>query len=88
MLEFLIERMNPSLLSRFTKFVVTRGSNQINHCWSNDFEMSHSCIEKIFNELRNSNVTAIHVTISYHEKFRETVSNFEMRFTTDPLPCC
>ena len=53
MLEFLIERMNPSLLSRFTKFVVTRGSNQINHCWSNDFEMSHSCIEKIFNELLN-----------------------------------
>ena len=32
--------------------------------------------EKIF-ELRNSNVTAIHVTISYHEQFRETVSNFE-----------
>ena len=33
--------------------------------------------EKIFRELRNSNVTAIHVTISYHEQFRETVSNFE-----------
>ena len=33
--------------------------------------------EKIFSELRDSNVTAIHVTISYHEQFRETVSNFE-----------
>ena len=33
--------------------------------------------EKIFRELRNSDVTAIHVTISYHEQFRETVSNFE-----------
>ena len=33
--------------------------------------------EKIFRELRNSNVTAIHVTVSYHEQFRETVSNFE-----------
>ncbi len=33
--------------------------------------------EKIFHELRDSNVTAIHVTISYHEQFRDTVSNFE-----------
>ena len=33
--------------------------------------------EKIFSELRDSDVTAIHVTISYHEQFRETVSNFE-----------
>ena len=33
--------------------------------------------EKIFRELRDSNVTAIHVTISYHEQFRDTVSNFE-----------
>ena len=33
--------------------------------------------EKIFRELRDSNVSAIHVTISYHELFRDTVSNFE-----------
>ena len=33
--------------------------------------------EKIFRELRDSNVSAIHVTISYHEQFRDTVSNFE-----------
>ena len=33
--------------------------------------------EKIFRELKDSNVTAIHVTISYHEQFRDTVSNFE-----------
>ena len=33
--------------------------------------------EKIFRELRDSDVTAIHVTISYHEQFRDTVSNFE-----------
>ena len=32
--------------------------------------------EKIFSELRDSNVTAIHVTIYYNEQFRETVSNF------------
>lgn len=33
--------------------------------------------EKIFREWRASNITAVHVTISYHEQFRETVSNFE-----------
>ena len=33
--------------------------------------------EKIFRELKDSNVTAVHVTISYHEQFRDTVSNFE-----------
>ncbi len=33
--------------------------------------------EKIFREWRSSNVDAVHVTISYHEQFRETVSNFE-----------
>ena len=33
--------------------------------------------EKIFKQWRDSNLTAVHVTISYHEQFRETVSNFE-----------
>ncbi len=33
--------------------------------------------EKIFRQLREGNVDAIHVTISYHENFRETVLNFE-----------
>jgi len=33
--------------------------------------------EKIFRELREGDVDAIHVTISYHENFRETVLNFE-----------
>ena len=33
--------------------------------------------EKIFQELREGGVDAIHVTISYHENFRETVLNFE-----------
>ena len=33
--------------------------------------------EKIFRQLREGNVDAIHVTISYHESFRETVLNFE-----------
>ena len=33
--------------------------------------------EKIFNQWRDSNLSAVHVTISYHEQFRETVSNFE-----------
>jgi microsomal dipeptidase-like Zn-dependent dipeptidase len=33
--------------------------------------------EKIFKQWRASNLTAVHVTISYHEQFRETVSNFE-----------
>ena len=33
--------------------------------------------EKIFKQWRKSNLTAVHVTISYHEQFRETVSNFE-----------
>lgn len=31
--------------------------------------------EKIFRELKAAGVTAIHVTICYHENFRETVSN-------------
>ena len=29
------------------------------------------------NDCRKTNLTAVHVTISYHEQFRETVSNFE-----------
>ena len=33
--------------------------------------------EKIFKQWRDSNLSAVHVTISYHEQFRETVSNFE-----------
>ncbi len=33
--------------------------------------------EKIFRQLREGNVDAIQVTISYHEMFRETVLNFE-----------
>ncbi len=33
--------------------------------------------EKIFKQLRQGNVDAIHVTIAYHENFRETVLNFE-----------
>ena len=33
--------------------------------------------EKIFRQLRKGGVDAIHVTISYHENFRETVLNFE-----------
>ena len=33
--------------------------------------------EKIFQQWRTSNLTAVHVTISYHEQFRDTVSNFE-----------
>jgi len=33
--------------------------------------------EKIFRQLREGQVDAIHVTISYHENFRETVLNFE-----------
>ena len=33
--------------------------------------------EKIFKQWRESNLTAVHVTISYHEQFRETVSNFQ-----------
>ncbi|MEL6465548.1 MAG: membrane dipeptidase [Pseudomonadota bacterium] len=33
--------------------------------------------EKIFRQMRQGNVDAVHVTISYHENFRETVQNFE-----------
>ncbi|WP_120500112.1 membrane dipeptidase [Roseovarius sp. EL26] len=33
--------------------------------------------EKVFRQLREGDVDAIHVTISYHENFRETVLNFE-----------
>lgn len=33
--------------------------------------------EKIFRQLRAGRVDAIHVTIAYHESFRETVLNFE-----------
>lgn len=33
--------------------------------------------EKIFRQLRTGGVDAIHVTIAYHENFRETVLNFE-----------
>ena len=33
--------------------------------------------EKIFNQMIEGNLDAVHVTISYHETFRETVLNFE-----------
>ncbi|NNF91858.1 MAG: membrane dipeptidase [Boseongicola sp.] len=33
--------------------------------------------EKIFRQMREGGVDAVHVTISYHEMFRETVLNFE-----------
>ena len=33
--------------------------------------------EKIFKQMREGKVNAVHVTISYHETFRETVLNFE-----------
>ena len=33
--------------------------------------------EKIFRQLRQGGVDAVHVTIAYHETFRETVLNFE-----------
>ncbi len=33
--------------------------------------------EKIFQQMRAGGVDAIHVTIAYHENFRETVQNFE-----------
>ncbi len=33
--------------------------------------------KKIFEDWRLANLTAVHVTISYHEQFRETVLNFE-----------
>ena len=33
--------------------------------------------EKIFRQMREGNVDAVHVTICYHENFRETVANIE-----------
>ena len=33
--------------------------------------------EKIFREMRAGGLNAVHVTIAYHEGFRETVLNFE-----------
>ena len=33
--------------------------------------------EKIFKQWRQSKLTAVHVTIAYHEQFRETILNFE-----------
>jgi len=33
--------------------------------------------EKIFRQMREGGVDAVHVTIAYHENFRETVLNFE-----------
>ena len=33
--------------------------------------------EKIFRQMREGGVDAVHVTIAYHEMFRETVTNIE-----------
>ena len=33
--------------------------------------------EKIFRQMREGNVDAVHVTITYHENFRETVLQIE-----------
>ena len=32
--------------------------------------------EKIFKQWRQSKLTAVHVTIAYHEQFRETILKF------------
>merc|ERR1712146_138880 len=50
-LELLIERANPSLLSRFTNYVVSKGTNSTNHCWSSDIEVSRSYVEQILHEI-------------------------------------
>ena len=34
--------------------------------------------EKVFRQMQEGGVTAVHVTIAYHENFRETVANVEM----------
>ena len=47
--------------------------------------------EKIFRELRAGGVTAIHVTICYHENFRETIANITpgiAGFRTIPISSC
>ncbi|MGB0690363.1 MAG: membrane dipeptidase, partial [Candidatus Puniceispirillum sp.] len=33
--------------------------------------------EKIFRQMREGNVDAVHVTIAYHENFREMVANIK-----------
>jgi membrane dipeptidase len=33
--------------------------------------------EKIFEQMREGGLDAVHVTIAYHENFRETVANME-----------
>jgi membrane dipeptidase len=33
--------------------------------------------EKVFRQMREGGVDAVHVTIAYHEMFRETVANIE-----------
>lgn len=43
--------------------------------------------EKVFRQMRQGNVAAVHVTIAYHEDFRETVANiaaWNRRFETWP----
>ncbi len=47
--------------------------------------------EKIFREMRDGGVAAVHVTICYHENFRETVANIEAwnrRFEAHPDLIC
>ena len=36
--------------------------------------------EKIFLQMREGGVDAIHVTIAYHEMFRDMVANLDIRF--------
>lgn len=48
-----------------------------------DLQLTIDCLqyanwsEKIFRQMREGRVTAVHVTICYHENFRETVANIE-----------
>ena len=41
--------------------------------------------EKIFRQMREGGVDAVHVTIAYHEMFRETVTNICLLYTS-PSP--
>ena len=53
------------------------GSGPIEAAYRIDALQYANWSEKIFEQMRAGGVDAVHVTIAYHENFRETVANME-----------
>ena len=65
------------MLKPFASEVMLRNSDPEQNSYTIDCLQYANWSEKIFREMHEGGVDAVHVTIAYHENFRETVLNME-----------